>query len=82
MLVLWFSISPRAMLIYNAITLRDILYVRMGMFSSRFILDILRNTLYTIKGFLFRLNRGITKSEVDWCRFNRSLSCEITMPGQ
>ena len=62
MLVLWFSISPYTLLIMNA-TLRDILYVRMGMFSSRFILDILRNTLYTIKGFLFRLNRGITKSE-------------------
>ncbi len=60
-----FSVSSDMMLIVNA-TLRDILLVRMGMFSSRFILDILRNTLYTIKGFLFRLSRGITK----WSRVN------------
>ena len=35
------------MLLLYAITLRDILYVRMGMFSSRFILDILSDTLIT-----------------------------------
>ena len=65
MLVLWFSISPRAILFYNAITLRDILSVRMGMFSSRFILfRILSDTLITIEW--FRLSRGITKSEVEW----------------
>ena len=47
MLVLWFSVSPDTMLLLYA-TLRDILYVRMEMFSSRFILSILESTLITI----------------------------------
>ena len=53
-----FSVRAFIVLLLYAITLRDILLVRMGMFSSRFILDILRNTLYTIKGFLFRSKRN------------------------
>ena len=44
LLVLWFSVSPDTMLLLYA-TLRDILYVRMKRFSSRFILDILSDTL-------------------------------------
>ena len=47
LLVLWFSVSPDTMLLLYAITLRDILSVRMGMFSSSVILSILSDTLIT-----------------------------------
>ena len=40
-----FSNSPALMLFYDVITLRDILSVRMGMFSSSVILRILSDTL-------------------------------------
>ena len=45
LLVLWFSVSPDTMLLLYTITLRDILSVRMGMFSSSVILSILSDTL-------------------------------------
>ena len=62
LLVLWFSVSPDTMLLLYAITLRDILIVRMGMFSSSSILSILSDTLILrFKGFV--KFRGITKSE-------------------
>jgi len=55
-----FSVSSDMMLIVNA-TLRDILLVRMGMFSSSSILNILSDTLILrLSGFV--LDRGITKS--------------------
>ena len=47
LLVLWFSVSPYTMLFYDAITLRDILSVRMKRFSSSSILSILSDTLIT-----------------------------------
>ena len=47
LLVLWFSVSPDTMLLLYVITLRDILSVRMGMFSSSSILSILSDTLIT-----------------------------------
>ena len=57
-----FSNSPALMLFYDVITLRDILIVRMGMFSSSSILSILSDTLILrFKGFVYF--RGITKSE-------------------
>ena len=53
LLVLWFSVSPSTMLLLYAITLRDILIVRMGMFSSSVILSILSDTLILrFKGFV------------------------------
>jgi len=53
LLVLWFSVSPDTMLFYDVITLRDILSVRMGMFSSSSILSILSDTLILrFKGFV------------------------------
>jgi hypothetical protein len=53
LLVLWFSVSPDTMLLLYAITLRDILSVRMGMFSSSSILSILSDTLILrFKGFV------------------------------
>ena len=53
LLVLWFSVSPYTMLLLCAITLRDILIVRMGMFSSSSILSILSDTLILrFKGFV------------------------------
>ena len=53
LLVLWFSVSPDTMLLLYAITLRDILSVRMGMFSSSVILSILSDTLILrFKGFV------------------------------
>ena len=60
-----FILSFGLMLFYDAITLRDILLVRMGMFSVGFceatpprsILDILSDTLTTIERF-FRLQRN------------------------
>ena len=53
LLVLWFSVSPDTMLLLYAITLRDILIVRMGMFSSSSILSILSDTLILrFKGFV------------------------------
>ena len=48
LLVLWFSVSPDTMLLLYAITLRDILLVRMKRFSSSSILFILEFTLITI----------------------------------
>ena len=45
LLVLWFSVSPSTMLLLYAITLRDILSVRMKGFSSSVILSILSDTL-------------------------------------
>ena len=48
-----FRFSSGLMLFYDAITVRDILYVRMGMFSSSSILSILSDTLILrFKGFV------------------------------
>ncbi len=59
-----FSVSSDMMLIVNA-TLRDILLVRMGMFSSSSILNILSDTLILrLSGFV--LDRGITKSMIEF----------------
>ena len=53
LLVLWFSVSPYTMLLLCAITLRDILSVRMKGFSSSSILSILSDTLILrFKGFV------------------------------
>ena len=53
LLVLWFSVSPDTMLLLYAITLRDILSVRMKGFASSFILSILSDTLILrFKGFV------------------------------
>ena len=53
LLVLWFSVSPDTMLLLYAITLRDILIVRMKGFSSSSILSILSDTLILrFKGFV------------------------------
>ena len=53
LLVLWFSVSPDTMLLLCAITLRDILSVRMKGVSSSVILSILSDTLILrFKGFV------------------------------
>ena len=59
LLVLWFSVSPDTMLLLYA-TLRDILIVRMGMFSSSVILSILSDTLIH---YLLQWGEGIRRSQ-------------------